>query len=232
LLQESLASMDDRLHTARTLAGDLGCEYIYAPARRKQRLVDDCVLDSLSGLAILSRYPIGESVTIPLPADPVDGERIGLLATVAIDGAQLLLANLHLTYLGSAEPMRRTEFETLLQHPSFRLAHDAIVVGGDLNTRLPALPELIAGHSGFDVRDSWDVGGGQGSRATVPISLAADESRAHCIDYILSVSVAGGTHPGFASSAVVLGEPSPEGHYPSDHRGVTTTLLLNGPSKQ
>lgn len=232
LLQESLATLDGELDTARTLTSGLQFEYVYAPARRKSRLVDGLDRDSTSGPSILSRFPIEESVVVPLPADQADGERIGLLARIAISERRLLVGNVHLTHLGGAQFMRRTEVAKLLEHPWFTGADDIRIVGGDLNTRLSTLPDLIDHHNEFNVKDVWTLGGGTGPRATIPVHLPQDDSRGQCLDYLLSVSRIGEPHPAFSNSAMVLGAAAADGRYPSDHRGIATSLLLNGTTEQ
>ena len=224
-----MATADGELDTAKTLANDLQLESIFAPARRKTRLVDGIVRDSYSGLAILSRFPIDESVVVPLPADVADGERIALLTRMAIDDQRVLLACVHLTHLTgtAAATTRRAEFGTLLDHPWISSSNDVTIIGGDLNTSHPELTAVIDGHHGIDVRDTWDVGGGSGPRATVPVQISPEDSRGRCLDYLLSVVSPGLDHPNFEDSTVVLNAASADGRYPSDHRGISTSLLLN-----
>ena len=234
LLQESLATLDGELDTARTLTSGLQFEYVYAPARRKSRLVDGRDRDSYSGLAVLSRFPIAESVVVQLPADVADGERIGLLVRIAIGDQRFLLVNVHLTHLSGSDvaATRRAEFVKLLSHPWFLTPGDVALVGGDFNTSLSELATVIDEQTGFDVRDSWGVGGGSGSRATVPVYISPEDSRGRCLDYLLSVAVLGVAHPAFEDSAIVLGGAAADGRYPSDHRGIATSLLLNGTTEK
>ncbi len=225
LLQEALRAADDSRDTTRALAEVTGLQSCFAPARRKERTVDDVVLDTWSGLAILSREPIAESTVVPLPADAADGERIALLAMVPVGSATILIANLHFTHLsgGGAADMRRREMETLLAHDWFDRERDAAIVGGDFNTRLDDLPSLTDGNPGRIFADTWVLGDGRGPRATGPAHRSPEEG--WCIDFLLSVVPEGGEHPACTDSAVVLGDANDRGIYPSDHRGVMTTLV-------
>lgn len=238
LLQEALRTHDDRgdaFDTAGVLAEALGLTRVDAPARRKLREVEGITRDTTSGLAILSRYPIVATDVVPLLADAADGERIALLVQLAVgDEARVLLAAAHLTHLrGEAmNAMRRAEVATILAHPWFAESFEARIIAGDLNTRLADLPALLAGHEPFALADGWVVAGGDGPRATMPVTVSRSDPRAVCLDYVLVATRPGETSPTFAEAQLVLDEPSEDGDYPSDHRGVAVTLVLDDDSME
>jgi endonuclease/exonuclease/phosphatase family metal-dependent hydrolase len=224
LVQESFSTFDGLRNTARDLGSRLGMHAYEEPARRKMRAVESDWVDSRSGLALLSRIPALETRRINLPADPADGERIAQLAAFAFNGERLLIANTHLTHLRDRSALRRIQIETILAHPWFTGAWDARIIGGDLNTPVDRLDELFAGVSAWEIRDAYPAGGGTEPRATVP--AAGDPLTGYCIDFILSAAPKSAPHPAFSDSKVVLADSDPAGVFPSDHRGVTTTLHL------
>lgn len=225
LLQESLESPDGRFNTAGELGKRLGLKSCYAPARRKYRAVDSEWIETTSGLGILSRRPLLEAEALLLPSDPADGERIALLARLEIDGHRLLLANVHLSHLWERAELRRRQIEATLAHRWFGEPWDLCLVGGDFNTRLPQLDALLVGVQRWNVRDTYVAGGGGAPRATIPADLPA--ATGHCVDYLFSLATSPEGHPNFADSRVVLGEADATGLYPSDHRGVMTTLRID-----
>jgi endonuclease/exonuclease/phosphatase family metal-dependent hydrolase len=232
LLQEALRSIDGTLDTTRALATALDVHQAYVPARRKIRQIEDHRHDSWSGLGMLSRWPLAETTVVPLPASVDDGERLAQLAIIATGTHRLLIGNLHLTYLRGtkADRMRRLEMGTILAHPWFTGAQQwhASVIGGDLNTWLPALPLVIDDHPSLELLDTYELGDGQPPRQTSPAFRPPAEGQ--CIDYLLSVSRDAASHPAFSNARVVLDRADPAAPsasaFPSDHRGVVLDLQL------
>lgn len=227
LLQESLSTTDRRtpyFNTATYLSDALRFETSEAPARLKQRLVDHVWRESTSGLATLSRFPIDQSVSLALPSDPADGERIAQLTRITIGKHHLQIANLHLTHLRGpeADALRRRQLETILDSVRASSNVGSMLISGDFNTVESAMPSLLENHDGFELQDVWIED--SGPRATVPVGTPSDDPRSRCVDYLLTASRAGEVHPKVIRSAVVLGEPSAEGHFPSDHRGIMATF--------
>lgn len=135
-IQESFASLDGQHDTARTLAQALGMHCVLAPARRKHRACEGLTLDSHSGLAVLSKWPVTRHAVLPLPSEPADGERIALLCQLRAGAHTLNVANIHLTHLDGAHALRRLQLHTVLAHPWLNTPDDAAVVCGDFNAPL------------------------------------------------------------------------------------------------
>lgn len=225
LLQEALAICDESGHTLNYLAERLDMQAVYAPARRKQRVVEEQRVLCASGLGVLSRYTVADSTVVPLPEHPADGERIGQLVAIERQSARALLANVHLTHLRGQDQLRRSQVSTMLAHPWFHEScWSARLIGGDFNTGAGDLSTLFKHVTCcWDWRDGYLDGGGGDPRATVPIAGPAEAGK--CVDFILSVTPDATQHPVFSDATVVLDEPE-DGVYPSDHRGVMVSVTL------
>ncbi|MDQ3411951.1 MAG: endonuclease/exonuclease/phosphatase family protein [Chloroflexota bacterium] len=225
LLQETVNTPDGRFNTTLALGDALGMTALAVPARRKLRRIEDEVVDAWSGLGLLSRLPIAGHERLALPTDPRDGERIALLARIDAGRGELLIVNTHLTHLRDAADLRRRQIAAIAAHPWLSRPWQAAILGGDLNTPLPELPSLLAAlgehHSWVD---TYIAGGGMEPRVTMPSYWASAENR--CLDYLISLAWRAHEDPRFTDSAVVLAEPDAAGTFPSDHRGVMTTLHL------
>lgn len=226
LLQEALATPDGALDTAAWLGDRLGLAHVSAPARPKRRLVEGRELATTSGLALLSAFPLRRHERLPLPSDPVEGERFALLAEVVVGQRRLLLVNLHLAPGPEQGAPRGAQLAAIVAHPWLAGTWDACLLGGDFNLPAAGLPPLLVGLTELDVRDAYPAGGGREPRATCPADRPPATGR--CIDLVVSLAPAPGAHPGFTESAVVLDRPGADGVLPSDHRGVATTLVWAG----
>lgn len=225
LLQESFASREDpAANTARHLGEALGLCVQYAPARIKLREFEgDRQVMSESGMAILSRQPLKDYCALPLPSDLADGPRVAQLATIAVNGVDVLLVNLHLTFLRGRDDLRRKQMASILNH--HRPQESALtLLAGDFNTDITDLPRLFEDCREWHVQDGYTLGGGDSLRTTCPTSRPPDQGR--CLDFILSCKRSGSETARFSDSAVILDEPDGDGVYPSDHRGVLTTLTV------
>jgi endonuclease/exonuclease/phosphatase family metal-dependent hydrolase len=227
LLQETLNTPDPCYDTTLSLADALGLDAIQGPARRKPRRVCGEVIVAPAGLGLLTRLPVVAHETLTLPTDPSDGERIALFARVAIPAGELLVINTHLTFLRNGAGVRRRQIEAIFNHPWLELPWTAAVLGGDLNTNLPELPDLFAWvPEQWSLQDVYAAAGGPEPRVTMPAYWASSYDR--CLDYLISIARRGEPHPRWCDPAVVLTEPDEDGVYPSDHRGVMATLELPG----
>jgi len=217
LMQEALRSSDGRFDTLQAVADSLGLQATYAPARFKLREVERAVVGTWSSPGLLSRETPDSVETIQLPRDERDGERVAMIARFG----DLAIANLHLTHLRDdpALLLRRRQLETLFAADSLRSAQRAIV-GGDFNTRLELIDGLVSGIGDWTLIDAF--GEQTEQRATAPVDWPLD--RGFCIDYIFAMIKPGWAPPRFRDSRIVLADADENGIYPSDHRGVITTV--------
>ena len=142
-LQECFASVDGQHDTARYLSLALGLHAHWAPARRKPRWVQGKHVDSWSGMAVLSRHPALECVSLQLPSNPADGGRLAQLALLRLAaGTTLALANVHLSHLSDAEggtELRKQQLDAVLHGLATRYGNLAQLVCGDFNAPTRAL---------------------------------------------------------------------------------------------
>jgi endonuclease/exonuclease/phosphatase family metal-dependent hydrolase len=218
LLQEAIRSSDGTLDTARALASCLRLRSDYVPARFKAREIEGAQVECWSGMGLLSRRTPDAVTRVVLPQDERDGERVALVARFG----DLAVANLHLTHLRDAQGLRRRQVETLLAADVLCSARQ-VIIGGDFNTRLEEITELLAGIGGWRAVDAF--GDGTQLRATVPVDKPMRTG--YCIDYIFALVGDGEPAPDFRGSSIVLDDPDGEGIYPSDHRGIITTVTFN-----
>lgn len=204
LLQEALRAPEIGADTAAELAAELGLAAVWQPARAKRRTIDGTAAESWSGLAVLSRLPVVGRHVVPLPDDPRDGERLGLLVEVDHDGRRLTIACLHLTHLADAAALRQAQWAAVLAALPER---GAAVIGGDFNAGLEA----------FDLGDCHDL---RALAGVAPQPSLADGSAA-CIDHLLLRQ----DQPVYrvVSAARVLDQPI-DGVLPSDHFGLAGVL--------
>ena len=224
LLQEALRTPDGGLDTTTRLATVLGLSPVFAPARRKQRQVEDDWHDTWSGLGILSRFDAFRTETILLPDHPDDGERLALLGRWRIGDVDLVIANVHLTHLRGQDDLRAEQFRTLLAHSWLRAPRTATLIGGDLNTRLAELGGLRAVAAPRQLIDTFEAAGGDPARITVPVGRP--DLPGACVDYLLAIEPDEGSGLAYSAAAVVLDRPDPGGIYPSDHYGIMVDFVL------
>ncbi|MFN2556535.1 MAG: endonuclease/exonuclease/phosphatase family protein [Nitriliruptorales bacterium] len=162
--------------------------------------------DSLWGNAILSRYPITASVTVPLPNEGVPLRRSYLWARIDLGRGQALQVidtHLHQVPGPEGERIRLGQVDRLLQAWG---GGSVTVLMGDLNAE-PTSP-VVARLQAAGLKDAWRIGGGsRADELTVP---SVDPSAR--IDYIwCSPDLAAGDFRATSSTA-------------SDHRGVVVTV--------
>jgi len=224
LLQEAFAAPAADAGTAEHLAAALGYALAAVPARAKRRSLDGRWLDSTSGLAVLTRGTIRDSRAVPLPAPEADGERVSQIAEIELDGARLLIVNVHLTYLPEEDGTRRREIaDTLAALPDIS-GFDATLMAGDFNCPPDSAPmRWLMTDSGFDVTDPCLAEGKEFVTHVAQPDLGRPAQR---IDYALQIE-----RPDAPSAlsigqvARVLDAPDPVlGITPSDHYGVSVTL--------
>jgi endonuclease/exonuclease/phosphatase family metal-dependent hydrolase len=94
------------------------------------------------GIAVLSRFPILESHTVPLKVEPPQERsegshepRVALHVAIDAPGGRLHIVNTHVDYI-AAGTYRRQEIVGLLAYVARTIPRDArLVIGGDLNAR-------------------------------------------------------------------------------------------------
>jgi endonuclease/exonuclease/phosphatase family metal-dependent hydrolase len=221
-IQESFATIDGATATAARLGRHLGLSTAFVPARRKLRMFDGRPVDSHSGLALLSRWNIARHGALALPSSPQDGGRCAQLAVLAVGERRVAVTNVHLSHLPDGADLRRRQMEALLRQSCRGDNFDAAVLLGDFNAELAA-PELRRFfRPPWGLVDGYAAGGG-GAK----ITCRQSDGRGSDIDHILSIQKRHGELPTFCDSGLVLDVPDPtSGIQPSDHVGVTTTLVL------
>ncbi|MBX6363086.1 MAG: endonuclease/exonuclease/phosphatase family protein [Gemmatimonadetes bacterium] len=161
------------------------------------------------GIAILSRFPIVEAETVPLPVQPPQSRsgdshepRVGLHVTLDAPGGRLHVVTTHLDASGPGT-YRRQELVEVLAHLRRHVPAEApLVFGGDLNA--DSTSDEAAAVS-LALRDAWaECGRGEGG--TFPAS--APRKR---IDYVFF-------RGGRCLDARVLASQA------SDHRPLAVTL--------
>ncbi len=215
-IQEAFASVDGRFDTAAHLAAHLGMTFTYLPERRKSRRVEGQLLDSHSGLAVLTRRPVDEHAFLPLPSTVDDGGRSALLLRWREGGMDVVLGNIHLSHLADGGALRRQQLESLLRHPWFAENEaDLAVVCGDFNAELTA-PEL----RGF-LASPWSWRNACAD-LTGKLTYRTEVGDGRDLDHIL---IGPSSRVTVSDARVVLDRPDPEiGAMASDHCGVAASF--------
>lgn len=216
--------------TGRELAGTLNMHYQFAPGRYKTRTFDGEPTKSYSGLGLLSRYPIQQSVTLLLPTDVRDGERMAQYSLIDCNGLVILVINTHLTHLRNSSSLRIQQLDALLSHPLVGQHNGPIFLCGDFNAELSS-PELqhLLGHPTLTVRDAYEAGNGPLPGITMPARSQSIPAKDKRIDFIFSIANAHTRLPAITDAQVVLDEANEAGIYPSDHCGVMIQAELTQP---
>ncbi len=227
-LQESFATVDREIDTARYLAAALGMGSVFLPMRRKIRELEGNRLDSFSGQAVLCRGSIESEETIELPSTPEDGGRSAQITRLrAAAGTRLLLANLHLSFVPEAADLREEQLAIVLAHPSVADAGgDLRVVCGDFNATLDA-PELAPFLAPpYALRDTYSLAKGSSRKPGTMPSFDGPDARA--IDHIFVLPDGQGAYAAVHHADIVLcGPEAATGLHPSDHCGVLADVATN-----
>jgi endonuclease/exonuclease/phosphatase family metal-dependent hydrolase len=232
-LQEVWATADENF--AEDLGKDLGfkCAFVASPKPEKwqAKLGDSSVT---IGNAILSRWPITESVSVRLPAGGgADEGRTGLFARVAAPGGDLPFFTAHLNS-GWAQSTIRTQQLASMGQFMLEQTPGAFppILCGDFNAdadfdEIRALSgKRDALVPGLALMDAWWLlnprePGWTWDRRNPHVAATGEPS---CrIDYVFTGFVTAG-RPGRPVSAGVFGDQSRDGVWPSDHFGVWVEL--------
>lgn len=204
-LQEAFAAPSLGLDSAAMLADELGLTATQLPLRHKPRLVAGQSVESSSGQALLSPWPVLASRSVPLESDPRDGERAALLVDLECAGQPVSIAVLHLTHLAGADALRRRQWQQIAQAlPSDR----PVLAMGDFNA---PIEQIQPDQQGF--RDGR-IACGLPPRATL-VGGRPDQ----CIDHILVRGAVTVRH-----WTTILDEAATAG---SDHCGVMVDIVLD-----
>lgn len=218
LLQEVLQN-PDLPNQAETLAARLGGYEVYFVS------ADSVANPKRYGNAILSRLPVLQVNERRLR--PHNDYRMAAHARVELDGTPVDIYATHLHYGGEspgeeAVEIRGTQIADLLDFVDATRAGDAVIVGGDFNTR-PDSPDLAL----FEgrLRDAYvavhpEAAEDLPAHSTLNPAFFDDLRR---IDYLWFDP--NGLTP--LSARLILNEPNDAGVWPSDHFGVLARFVLH-----
>lgn len=197
--------------TALYLALALNLAASVRPARAKARRHDGGMIDSTSGLAVLSRAPVLAESMLPLPSHEADGERIAQRVDLEAQGLRLRILNLHLTHLrGPAfAVLRGRQLKEALAW-ALGTGDVGLVVGGDLNAPATA-PEL----------GPLNTAGSLALPTMLGPAVSYPAPHGPAIDHLL-LQVPGGWRADQIFRA--LDQPDAEGWFASDHAAVVLDL--------
>lgn len=225
--QECFQSEELQADTLKYLAAALQMDSLFLPGRYKTRFALGAWADSCSGLGILSRFPLQEAGAFQLPPVPMDDDRKVQLAAVTLaSGEEILIANTHLTHVGAASGGRQRQAEALGELVAAKDGYAYRMICGDFNCGQNSA-EIQAFKTKTHAADCYTAGNGAEPRYS--LTEAYYNKKAVCVDHIFAMPVAGtDIYPQFTASAVVLNIADPvTGLYPSDHFGISTTLVID-----
>jgi len=225
-LQECFATADYFYNTARSLAEGLHMNYFFYPIRRKARWIQQQWLDSFSGLAILSKYPIEQKHVIDLPGTRDDPERAAIGVAIQYQSTRIKVLNLHLTHLLNENHLRNQQFRKILTDPFSNDPDSLTLFCGDFNceTTSDSLHEFF--NSPYLLKDTYSLGGGTLPCYTCPVNDQIPVDKRVKIDHIL-VGPFQGQYPSFENSKIELNmKDATYQLYPSDHFAVSTKIIL------
>jgi endonuclease/exonuclease/phosphatase family metal-dependent hydrolase len=223
--QECFLSEEAGADTLEYLAEELEMHALFLPGRFRKRIFRGAWVKSFSGLGILSTYPLAELGDYILPAVPGDEDRKLQLALVNLPvGENLLIANTHLTHLRNTE-LRKEQAVFTAEKVASLNKFQYRVICGDMNA-FPGSTEMRALLANSGAIDAYTAGGGDEPRYS--LAEAYDRGMELCVDHILALPFPGtNNYPQFVNSSVVLEQKDKEsGIYPSDHFGISTTLVI------
>jgi endonuclease/exonuclease/phosphatase family metal-dependent hydrolase len=223
--QECFVSEEAKVNTLQFLAEELEMNYLFANGRSKKRLFEGKWVDSLSGLGILSIYPLLRVDTFDLPVIPEDNDRKAQQVEVCLtDGGKLLMTNVHLTHLSNAIELRKAQANFVADKTKALDNYHYKIACGDFNAT-PDSVEIDSFKMECTAIDCYTAGNGPEPRNTLVEALK--KQKPICVDHIFALPVED-IYPNFINSAVVLNEPDTStGIYASDHFGICTTLITD-----
>jgi endonuclease/exonuclease/phosphatase family metal-dependent hydrolase len=224
--QECFSSEDAGVDTLAFLAEQLNMQACFLPGRFKKRVFRQQWVNSYSGLGVLAVYPIKTVESHSLPVTPGDEDRKLQLVEIDIPGAdQLLLANTHLTHLKNT-PARTAQAEFVAKTVLAMNNYKYRVICGDFNS-VQDSPEMQSLKTKAKAVDCYTAGSGAEPRCS--LAEACEKNVMICVDHQFALAFPGKDRfPQFENSHIVLNVKDKENWiYPSDHFGLSTTLILN-----
>lgn len=223
-LQEAFLAVDGSLSTPKALSAALEMNHATYAMREKDRTVEGVSISSRSGLCTLSRWPIVEMVSRPIPSDPRDGDRGALMVAVETPLGIARVVNTHLTYLRDVDTtaLKLEQVRAVLAEPWLRDAAALRLLCGDFNSEPGSdAVRYIREQSGWHVQEAAPRHPRSEER---PVTFSPrnanvrEGARSVVLDYIFSLALSAGRQPRM-SAAVVLDRPTGS-VYPSDHFAV------------
>lgn len=219
--QECFLSQDETIDTLRFLAEELDMYYHFTPARFKERLLNGKPVSGYSGIGVLSAFQLNVREEFDLPTRSEDGERHVQQTEIKLSTTKkLLLTNVHLTHSRNAADLRKQQLEVISQK-TLESSCDYNLVCGDFNTTLQS-EELAWFIAQTNAVDTYEAGEGKEPRTSI------NNNEGICVDHIFSLpTVKVDAYSKFTNAGVVLNKQGENDIYPSDHFGISTTLVIN-----
>ncbi|SEN60232.1 Metal-dependent hydrolase, endonuclease/exonuclease/phosphatase family [Mucilaginibacter gossypiicola] len=225
--QECFYSEEGNADTLKFLANELNMNYVFLPGRSKKRMFEGRMVKSTSGLGILSVYPLNENISFDLPVVAEDNDRKAFRVNVNLpSGKTLTVTTTHLTHLGQQKGLRKAQAEALASFVIEEAPDPYHIICGDFNAT-PDSEAVMAFRELAKAVDCYTAGNGTEPHYSLTDAYYKANKQV-CIDHIFTLQLPGtNKYPQFIDSAVVLNVPDEAtGLYPSDHFGITTTLLI------
>jgi endonuclease/exonuclease/phosphatase family metal-dependent hydrolase len=225
--QECYYSVEGNADTLKFLAGELNMKYYFLPGREKKRLFEGKWIESLSGLGILSTYPIVSVRQFALPSIPQDNDRKVQQAVICLpNGENITITNTHLTHLQEPAGFRKIQAEALGRFVTADKTYRYRLVCGDFNATLESA-EIATFFKITAAIDTYEAGAGAAPKYS--LAEAFGDNKMIGVDHIFALPLPGtDLYPKFINSSVVLNRPDEAtGLYPSDHFGICTTMVLS-----
>jgi endonuclease/exonuclease/phosphatase family metal-dependent hydrolase len=225
--QECFFSNDGRVDTLRFLAEKLKMNYVFLPGRFKKRHYEGSLVDSYSGLGILSAFPITSFKHFDLPNVPDDNERKVLLAEIELSPeVRITIVNTHLTHLRYEVELRKNQAKVVADIANKNKKDNYSIICGDFNAKIGST-EINTLISKTKAIDCYAAGNGIKPRYSLVDSYIRNTPI--CVDHLFALPYQGKRiYPNLMNSGIVLNVPDKRtGLYPSDHFGISTTLVLD-----
>jgi endonuclease/exonuclease/phosphatase family metal-dependent hydrolase len=220
--QECFYSQEMAADTLGFLAQELQMNSHFVEGRSKKRLLDSQWIKSYSGLGILSTFPVAEVAIFNLPNNPDDTDRKIQQVSIALPEENILLVtNTHLTHINHTG-LRKKQLNALAEIALLHRTYRYHILCGDFNSPIDS-EDLVNFINATATVDCYKAGHGEEPRYSMVNEFM--EGKMLCVDHILAIG--SNNYCEFINSQVVLNSVDKStGLYPSDHFGVTTTLVI------